>query len=263
MTFNTNHSFYSTSGLPNNSRGLRNVIAHEHGHGLGMPHLESNNSAQLMEPSINLTFDGPQHHDILMAHRGYGDFHEKSFGQLGNDVFSRATNLGVIADGGSASVGNSARTFAVAPTAIDFVSIDHSNDVDFWSFTVNSPGTINALLDPLGFTYNAGPQGGTQISVNTQTRSDLSLALFDINGTSLLSLANLGSFGASEFLSFGLNTPGTYFLRVTGVNNPDSWAVKTQFYGLTANFSAIPEPSALMVWTLVASLILIRRSKNY
>jgi hypothetical protein len=262
MTFNTSHSFYSTSGLANNSRGLRNVIAHEHGHGMGMPHLESNDSAQLMEPSINLSFDGPQHHDILMAHRGYGDFHEKSFGQLGNDVFNRATSLGIIATGNSVSVGDSARTLVVAPTAVDFVSIDHSNDTDFWSFTVNTPGTINAFLDPLGFAYNAGPQGGTQIGINTRLRSDLTLALMDTNGTSLLGLSNIGGFGVSEFLSLDLTSAGTYFFRITGVNNPDSWAVKTQFYGLSASFTAIPEPSVFFAWSIVAGLILTRRVKN-
>jgi hypothetical protein len=261
MTFNTGTSWYANN-TANNSRGLRNVIAHEHGHGMGMPHLESNNSAQLMEPSINLNFDGPQHHDVLMAHRGYGDVWEKSFGQLGNDVASRASSLGIISNGSPVSVGNSAREFVVAANAVDFVSIDHSNDIDFWSFTVTTPGTINALLDPLGFTYNAGPQGGTQISIDTQQRSDLSLALLDSNGTSLLGLSNTNGLGSSESLAFDLNLAGTYYLRVTGANNPDAWAVKTQFYGLSANFSAVPEPSAFFAWALTTGLILARRRRN-
>jgi hypothetical protein len=262
MTFNTNSGWYASSGTANNSRGLRNVIAHEHGHGLGMFHLDSNNSAQLMEPFIQLTFDGPQHHDILMAHRGYGDVHEKSFGQLGNGVAARATPLGVIANGGSVSVGNSARTFVVAPNQIDFVSIANANDLDFWSFTVNSAGTISALLEPLGFTYNAGPQNGTQISVNTRTRSDLSLALFDTNGSTLLSFVNNGGLGANELLSFDLTSAGTYFLRVSGASNPDSWAVKTQFYGLSANFAAIPEPTAFFGWTLIFGIVALRRNRS-
>lgn len=262
MTFNTGTTWYATNGTANNSVGLRNVIAHEHGHGMGMPHLESSNSAQLMEPNINLSFDGPQHHDILMAHRGYGDVYEKSFGQLGNDIASRASSLGVINAGSTVSVGDSARQFVVAANAVDFVSIDHSNDIDFWSITVNSPGTINALLDPLGFTYNGGPQGGTQVSNNTQLRSDLSLALLGSNGTTILDLSNIGGLGVSESLSFDLTTAGTYFLRVTGANNPDAWAVKTQFYGLSANFSAVPEPSAFFAWTLAMGLVIAQRRRN-
>lgn len=244
MVIDTNDNFYSNTGT--NSIRLRNVVAHEHGHGLGMPHLESNNASFLMEPFINLAFDGPQHHDILAAHRGYGDVNEKSFAGLGNDVFGRATPLGNIAVGSSASVGNSARTFVVAPTAVDFVSIDDNNDIDFFSFSVTAASRVDVLLEALGFNYNATPQnGGGATPWSTLDRSDLALALFDTNGTTLLASANLTGLGGNESLSFVLNAAGTYFVRVTGVDNPDTSALDTQFYGLTVSISAIPEPMAV------------------
>jgi hypothetical protein len=256
MVIDTNDNFYNTT--TSNSLRLRNVVAHEHGHGLGMDHVGTATSArQLMNPTASTAFDGPQHHDILMAHRGYGDFHEKSFAGQGNDVVARATDLGVLADGATVSIGNSARTFAVAATATDFVSIDHSNDTDFWSLTVNSAGTVDVLLEGLGFTYTAD-----SVSFNTARRSDLSLALFDTNGTSLLALANNTGLGGNESINFDLTAAGTYFLRVTGSNNPDTIAIKTQFYGLSASFTAVPEPGSVAVLFVVGSLLLGRRQRR-
>ena len=63
----SNTSFFGNSS--NNYVRLRNVMTHEAGHGLGFSHFESNNSAGLMEPFINTSFDGPQHDDILAAQR--------------------------------------------------------------------------------------------------------------------------------------------------------------------------------------------------
>ncbi|MCQ6458457.1 matrixin family metalloprotease, partial [Vibrio parahaemolyticus] len=58
MVIDTADSFYSVT--TDNSLRLRNVIMHEAGHGLGISHVESNNGSFLMEPFINLGFDGPQ-----------------------------------------------------------------------------------------------------------------------------------------------------------------------------------------------------------
>lgn len=256
MVIDTNDNFYNTTS--GNSIRLRNVVAHEIGHGIGMEHVSTSvSAAQLMNPSLNTSFDGPQHHDILLAQRGYGDVHEKSFGGQGNDVVERATDLGVLSNGGTVSVGNSARTFAVAAVATDFVSIDDSNDTDFWSLTVNSAGTIDVLLEGLGFTYTTN-----SVSFNTQQRSDLALTLFDTDGTSLLALANDNGLGGSEAINFDLTAAGTYFLRVTGSNNPDNVAIKTQFYGLSASFTAVPEPSSFTVLLVIGSTIMLRRKRR-
>ncbi len=263
MVIDTGDNFYSNTS--NNSRGLRNVVAHEHGHGLGMDHLDSNNSAQLMEPFLSTAFDGPQYHDILMAHRGYGDFNEKSNGGLGNDIVSRATSLGAISDGGSVSIGNSARSLVVAPTATDFVSIDDQSDTDFYSFTVDSAGTVNVLLEALGFTYNAGPQGGAQSAFDTLRRSDLALAIFDTDMLSLLGSANNTGLGGSESLNdILLDHAGTYFVRVSGISSLGGSAIKTQFYGLSVGFtaSAIPEPATGMLMTMIAFGTLIQRRRK-
>ncbi|MEQ1904303.1 MAG: matrixin family metalloprotease [Pirellulaceae bacterium] len=244
MVIDTNDTFFDDTS--SSSIRLRNVVSHEHGHGLGMSHVESSNGAFLMEPFYTNAFDGPQFHDILVAHRGYGDVREKSFAGLGNDVAARATALGNVVSGGSVSIGNDARNLPVAPTETDFISIDDNTDTDFLSFSISAPGTINILLEALGHIYQTGPQGGTQVAFDTRLRSDLSLALFDTNGTSLLISSNTTSFGGNETISnFFLGNAGTYFVRIQSVDNPDSIALDTQFYGLNVSFVSVPEPGSI------------------
>ncbi|HVJ82779.1 MAG TPA: matrixin family metalloprotease, partial [Planctomycetia bacterium] len=241
MVIDTNDTFFnSTTG---NSLGLRNVVSHEHGHGMGMPHVNSGNASFLMEPFFSSAFDGPQYHDILAAQRMYGDAREKG---AGNNTAATANSLGVVSAGSPRTLGNSARTLVVNSTSTDFVSIDDDTDVDFYSFTVSLPGQVSILLESLGFTYNLGEQGVSgEIAFDTRLRSDLRLALFGVNGTSMLASANIGGLGVNEQIVFNLLAGGTYFIRVTGADNADSFTLDTQFYGLTVNFTPVPEPGTI------------------
>ena len=91
-----------------NYRRLRNTVMHEHGHGMGLNHVESNNAGFLMEPFLSTAFDGPQLDDIRGLHRGYGDKYEKNGG---NDTAATATDIGVFGDGGTYRVGFDGRTY--------------------------------------------------------------------------------------------------------------------------------------------------------
>jgi hypothetical protein len=205
-------SFYSnTSG---DSIRLRNVLMHEHGHGLGMSHVESNNAGFLMEPFIQTSFDGPQLDDIRALHRGYGDRLEKNGG---NDSVAAATSLGDISDA-AAAVGLDGNTGAqVSPDEVDFVSIDGSSDTDFFSFDVSGEAELDLVLTPLGTIYNQGPQNGSQSSFDTRDDNDLRLDLFGTDGSTLLaSINNFGAGLAESLLDFVLPEAGTYFARVRG-----------------------------------------------
>lgn len=248
------------SNANNSYRFLRNVIMHEHGHGLGCQHCESSDRGFLMEPFLQTTFDGPQFHDILLIQRGYGDFFEKSNGGLGNDTAARATHLGSLSLGSQISIGNDARDLPVGANETDFVSIDDQTDTDFFSFSLTSAATVNVLLESLGGTYNVGPQGGSQVAFNTQTRSDLALSLFDMDGTTMLQSANLTGLGGNEQISLFLNAPGTYFVRVTGVDNSDSIALDTQFYGLSVQ--AVPEPGTIAALAIGGAFLMRRRKRS-
>jgi hypothetical protein len=265
MMIDTGDGTYSNTS--SNSLRLRNIVSHEHGHGIGMSHVLSNNGSFLMEPFLTTGFDGPQYHDILMAQRGYGDFNEKST-LSGNDVFSTATGLGAIADGGSVSIGNDARNLFVGPTEVDFVSIDDTSDQDFYSFSVGSGGEVNILLESLGLTYNITNQAGAgNVPFNAKERSDLTLQLLDTNGTSVLQTSNSTGLGGDELIVFNLTGPGIYFARVSGVNNADFISTDTQFYGLSIGFSAaaVPEPSTvgfMIAVGLIGALSLRRRRRR-
>src|SRR5262249_29216137 len=78
----------------NQNRFLRNVAAHEHGHGIGLLHVCTNNSQILMEPFIDNSYDGPRQDDIRGAQSLYGDPFEN------NESSAAATALGALTIGG-------------------------------------------------------------------------------------------------------------------------------------------------------------------
>ncbi len=217
---------------------MRNVIMHEHGHGFGLYHVESNNAAFLMEPFLSTAFDGPQFDDLRGYQRFYGDVYEKSNDGLGNDLASTATDLGSLLFNEPLGIGYDAGTGTrIEPDEIDFVSIDDNLDTDFYSFNVPAAGDLDVVLTPLGATYNQGPQGGTQSSFNASRTSDLSLAIFDIDGESLLAQTNDFGVGVAEtILDLNLTSPGEYFVRVSGS------ADNIQFYQLELELSQFDAP---------------------
>ena len=232
---------------------FRNVIAHEFGHSLGfftVGHVVSSDTCQLLEPSIKDTIDGPQYHDILSAQRAYGDINETG---LGNDTTSNATELGLMLGGDLVVLGESAHRrgtsalFAAKPTGIeiqpdevDFISIDDQSDTDVFSFTVDQNGSVSVLLDTLGESYQAGGEGqNNQILFDTSQRVDLALELLGADGQTVLASSDSGGFGDDEILSsITLDSSGTYFVRITGIDNPDAVTLDTQFYGLAIAFEA-------------------------
>ena len=227
----------------NNFRLFRNMLMHEIGHGLGLNHLDSSTFRYLMEPFLDTTFDGPQFDDVLGIHRLYGDRFEESGG---NDTALIATNLGVFAAGQLLTLGEDAMDAPVAPTDVDFVSINHSGDHDYFKFSVANSGAVDIVLTPLGPTYQEGPQGGTQTSFVAASKNNLSLFLYDSTGTNLLTSSALAGLGVAESIQgFLLTNPGDYYVRVSGS------ADVAQLYQLDLGF--VPEPSGAV---LLASALL-------
>ncbi|MGD9633234.1 MAG: matrixin family metalloprotease [Pirellulales bacterium] len=211
-------NFYSNSS--NAYRQLRNTVMHELGHAFGLLHIESSTENLLMEPIINLSFDGPQLDDIRGLQGQYGDAFEKTNNGLGNGTAARATSLGALAIGGSLDVGSDAvGNQFVGATETDFVSIANANDADFFSFTIAAPASLDATLTPLGGVFNQGVEGGVQSSFDANSRNDLTLSVFASNGTTLLGTANLTSAGSVESLTdIALATAGKYYARITGAS---------------------------------------------
>jgi Ca2+-binding RTX toxin-like protein len=192
---------------------LRNIVAHEHGHGLGQPHVLGGNFQNtpgvvaLMNPFLATSFDGPQEFDILATQRTYGDTNERG---AGNDTVGDATMAGSVD--------------AATPLSITGNSIDSNTDTDVYQFTVTTDLTVSVDLSPTGSTVNAGPQdqfnANQGTTLNLQTLNDLGLELIDSDGVTVLASSFGGGFGQSELITqFTLPAAGDYSLRVTGTQD--------------------------------------------
>jgi hypothetical protein len=198
MVIDTPDSFYNNTA--SNSLNLRNTVAHEHGHGLGLKHSCPLNQTKLMEPMLTTSFDGPQHDDILGTNRLYGDRFED------NDGSGTAAPLGAL---GSTMEAN--------------LSVDSNTDTDVYGFVADGGAAVNVTIAPFGITYLSGPQNGDgTCSAGTNYDSlniqDLEVRVLDVNGSTVLAEADLNGVGQPEVLD-DIALPsgaGTYYVEITG-----------------------------------------------
>lgn len=198
MVIDTGDSYFSDTS--ENSIGLRNMMAHEHGHGLGLAHSCPINQTKLMEPILTTSFDGPQHDDILANNRNYGDRfeHDESPGA--------AAALGSF---GSTTEAN--------------LSVDDNSDTDVYSFLADAGAGVDVTLTPTGETYLSGPQNpdgscSAGTSFNSLIIQDLQVRLLDADGVTELALADTTGVGQPETL-IDVDLPSgaaTYYVEVTG-----------------------------------------------
>lgn len=218
VVFDTADTGFFSNPVANNLP-LRQVIAHELGHSLGLEHVESNTDGLLLEPIISLGFDGPQLDEVRAAHFFFGDIHEQSNNNQGNETAALATSLGLLSSGVTRSIGTDADvpTQFISADATDFVSISNLDDTDFFSFTVDSPGRLDVTLTPHGGQFAQGSEGTVPTPFNADNRSNLSFDVIDTDGSTVLAAVNNGAAGISDVLEdLELADSGEYFIRITG-----------------------------------------------
>ena len=198
MVIDVPDSFYTNTS--SNSLRLRNVVAHEHGHGLGLKHSCPLEQTKLMEPFLSTGFDGPQHDDILATNRFYGDRFEH------DDTPVTSAGLG-----------------AVSAITVDTLSIDDNADTDVFSFLAGGDTTLDVTVTPVGMTYLAGPQNtdgscSAGTSFDSLRIHDLELRVLDIDGVTELAAADLGGLGDAEALIgiYLASGAGKYYVEITG-----------------------------------------------
>lgn len=193
------------SAANNNYRFMRNILRHEHGHGIGLQHVVPEVCEKLMEAFLCTNFDGPQDDDIRGGMRSYGDTYE-----LNNNV-ANATDLGMLE-------GTFNPEFPVSLTT--------SVDYDYFHFSTAGAALLNVAIDPIGFRYTEG-------SALRQTDEVMDLAfrvLGGTNGTDILIEVNDVGVGDTELLvDFTLPDAGDYWILIfRAAGTPD-----VQRYDLT------------------------------
>ncbi|MEP0845697.1 MAG: choice-of-anchor D domain-containing protein [Phycisphaerae bacterium] len=145
-------------------RFLRNVLMHEHGHGLGLAHSIPADGTKLMQPSATTAFDGPQEDDQRAAQHLYGDPDER------NDSLATAS-----------FVGGPLRTPAESGTIAftrNGIALERHGAADFYAFTAFASTPIAVRVDPLGTTYQAGSENGAPATINARAARDLGVRLW-------------------------------------------------------------------------------------
>ncbi len=228
MFIDTADTFYNDKS--NFSRKLVNVLAHEHGHGVGLKHSCPLANTKLMEPFASTAFLHAQFDDILGGQRANGDNKED------NDTSGAAANLGVLSNG---------------TTNVTELSVDDDGDLDFYKFTVPAGKKAAVTLTPTGFTYLAGPQNvpanpaGCSAGTNFDalTVQNLGVELLNTNGTSVLASATAAAAGVAESIAATtLPGAGTYFIRAfptTAVNNIQAYQLSITISDAFTNFLTV------------------------
>jgi hypothetical protein len=192
-------------GNPTNGlRFFRNILSHEHGHGMGLGHVCPAVGIKLMEPFLNTAFDGPQHDDIRGATHLYGDFYEPN---------NNAASAGFI----KSHSGPGSEPF----TLVNMALRDGSDD-DYYTFSVDGPGSIDVNVEIVGDIYENNGQDAscapTGIFFDSFVKVDPDLAVLDVDGSSVLASVDANGLGGDESLA-GVVLPaaGTYYIRVQSV----------------------------------------------
>lgn len=240
------------SQAANNYRFFRNVLMHEHGHGLGFSHICPIYNLWLMEPFLNTGFDGPQHDEIRAVHRGYGDAFEP------NNTFAQATYVGNVIFGSPIVIGT---TPLPAVTNGSLLSIDGNNDIDWYRFTVIAESTATATVTPVGRIYDNSPQQCSgQLGnccafniIDSREMAMLNIEIYASNGTTLLAGAYANAPGASATVTDVElpGSPGDYYIRISKADS----GVTSQLYRIDLAVITVgadisppqPNPSAFEV----------------
>lgn len=244
MVLDTADNFFDD--LANNSLKLRNVVAHETGHAIGILHTCPLTQSILMEPVATMAFDGPQHDDIRAAQWLYGDPSEPD----NNPQLS--TNLGQLVSGAMLDAG-----MIPAPPAVNAgatLSIDAPGEQDWFRFSIPVLSRINLTLYPVGIAnYDNSAQScpGNPASccsnhfINSLTFADLTLQILGADGTTVLASAPVAPIGQPRAITdLQLPGPADYYIRVACANAP----TQSQLYrfsiasvGLDCNANGVPD----------------------
>lgn len=200
---------------------FQNLIAHEAGHAIGLGHTCPRDRTKLMEPVIVTTFAGPQFDDLLGAHRNYGDSEEE------NDFVGEAADIGLAINTVTSATG---------------LALDGTNDDDWFEIPAGSLTQVTIQLDPAGTPYEFEAitggtcPGGSSPVFDPRDIQNLSVAVYDFDGTTVIDSSDTTAVGGSEFVDAARVSRFGGFIEVTqsgGVNDAQGYEIE---------ITLVPEP---------------------
>lgn len=207
--------FFATDINNLNWRPLRNVVMHEHGHGLGYLHVNPIIGTKLMEAAFTGEFDGPQEDDIRGGQFQYGDHLEP------NSAPADATPLGAIDQDG--------------PWEFENLAIENAAAADYFAFTAPERTLLDLEVAPVGTEYLTGPESFVVLPqpVDALRIHDLAVDLLAADGQTVLLTLDDGGLGEPETSKIPvLAGSGGYFLRVrstTSTNDIQRYEMRLAF----------------------------------
>ena len=118
---------------------------------------------------------------------------------------------------------------------VGVLTLDSTNDVDFFAINLNAGETFTAITTPMSIMFTA---------------PDTLMALFLSDGTQLVFDDNLGS-GLGSAIQFAASQTGVYYLGVTGAGDPEfDGSHSTGIYSLTLSIVELPEPATVALVAL-------------
>jgi len=225
MFINTSYFGTTTFNNPGNDYLLfRNLVTHEHGHGLGLRHVVPCDGTKLMEPFIQSFIQGAQADDLRSVGRMNGD------GFSGNNSPGRAASLGNL----STPVRRAAFVDGVSTNGAGGFG---NSDEDYYRFTIDQAEDVTISATPTGGTYENGPQTLGCIEdevgvVDAEEAGNLLVQLYDGSGVTLLATSpGVGPGGAETIDAAGLPA-GAYIVKVIDVGPNPSVDQDVQLYDL-------------------------------
>ncbi len=212
---------YNWNNANQDYRFIRNVIGHEHGHGIGLNHVGPVNNSKLLEPFLSTAFDGPQSDDIQGAQYLYGDVYEN------NDNNAQKSDLGSVSNG----------------QLIDYLAIERNSDTDWFRVAIPPGNSLGVTITPVGHTYLQGPEGGPYNSRNSLRIHDLRLTIYQMDGTTLIQTVNANGLGLGETIS-GIARPssGEVTVKVDSITvSGDIQRYRMNFNLAAANVVVVPD----------------------
>lgn len=232
MVINTSYFLPAyLASMGNDYRYLRNTVAHEHGHGLGLRHVVPCDLTKLMEPQVGGAIGGLQHDDLRGGQRNYGDIFS------GNHSTATPANLGELALPAS-------RSLLLRNLSTNGSSGPNNTAEDWFVFTLGAPRSVTITVTPIGLTYSTATQttgcsGGSTVDVNSLEAGNLLLQLRN-SSQALVAESTGAPAGQPETVSLGSLAAGTYYIRVRdhGTNQQANQIV--QMYDLLVRIGGAP-----------------------